>query len=133
MVLILSACDPLTGREGARSHTLILPKRHAIGQGWIADNTASKDWGHSFPFRKVAAGSLMGLTTKPTMKSDDTKNRKLTNSAIATLFMVAGGLIDTYGEKALQHIKGWLENQAEEARMRARTQEAEIRNVAEGH
>ena len=54
------------------------------------------------------------------MKTDDTKN-KLTNTAIATLFMVAGGLIDTYGEKGLQHIKGWLENQAEEARRRART------------
>ena len=67
------------------------------------------------------------------MKNDDTKNRKLANTAIATLLTVAGGLIDTYGEKGLQHIKGWLENQAEEARRRARTQEAEICEVAEGH
>jgi hypothetical protein len=75
----------------------------------------------------------MGLTTKPTMKSDDTKNRKITNTAIATLFMVAGGLIDTYGEKCVQQIKGWLENQEEEARKRARTHEAEIRDVSDGH
>lgn len=67
------------------------------------------------------------------MKTDDTKNRKLTNTAIATLFMVAGGLLDTYGEKSLQHIKGWLAYQAEEARNRARTHEADIRDVAEGH
>jgi len=65
------------------------------------------------------------------MKTDDTK-KKLTNTAIATLFMVAGDLIDTYGEKSLQHIKVWLENQAEEARRRARTHEAEIHDVAGG-
>ena len=67
------------------------------------------------------------------MKTNDTTTHKLTNAAIATLFMVAGGLIDTYGEKGLQHIKGWLQNRAEEARRRARTHEAEIRDVAEGH
>jgi len=67
------------------------------------------------------------------MKTDDFNNSKLTNTAIATLFMVTGGLIDTYGEKGLQHIKGWLENQAEEARKRARTHEAEIRDITEGH
>ena len=67
------------------------------------------------------------------MKTDDTKNRKLANTAIATLLTVAGGLIDTYGEKGLRHIKSWLESQAEEARKRARTHEAEIREVAEGH
>ena len=75
----------------------------------------------------------MGLTTKPIMKTDDKKNHKVTNTAIATLFMVAGGLIDTYGEKGLKQLKGWLANQAEEARRRARTQEAEIREVAGGN
>jgi len=75
----------------------------------------------------------MGLTTKPTMKTDDTKTRKLTNTAIATLFMVAGGLIDTYGEKGLRQIKSWLATQADEARRRARTHEADIRDVAEVH
>lgn len=99
----------------------------------VVRTTATKDWGQSFPFREVAARYSMGWTTKPTMKTDDTKNRKLTNTAIATLFMVVGGLIDTYGEKGLQQLKGWLANQAEEARRRARTQEAEIREVAEGH
>jgi len=49
------------------------------------------------------------------------------------LLTVAGGLIDTYGEKSLQQLKGWLENQAEKARKRARTHEAEIREVTEGH
>ncbi len=67
------------------------------------------------------------------MKTDDTKNSKLTNTAIATLFLVAGGLIDTYGAKGLQQIKVWLGNQAEEARKRARTHEADIQDVAEGH
>ena len=75
----------------------------------------------------------MDWTTKPTMKTDDTKNRKLTITAIATLFMVVGGLIDTYGEKGLQQIKGWIGKQAQGARNRAMTQEAEIRNVTEGH
>lgn len=60
------------------------------------------------------------------MKTDDTKNRKLANTAIATLFMVAGGLIDTYGERGLQQIKSWLAAQADEAKRRARTHEAEI-------
>ncbi len=41
MVLFLSAYDPLTGREGARRHTLNLPKRHAIRQEGIAENTAT--------------------------------------------------------------------------------------------
>ena len=67
------------------------------------------------------------------MKTDDTKTRKLTNTAIATLFMVAGGLIDTYGEKGLRQIKSWLATQADEARRRARTHEADIRDVAEVH
>ncbi len=94
---------------------------------------ATKDWGQSFPFRKVEALYFMDCTTKPTMKTDDSKSRKLTNTAIATLFMVAGGLVDTYGEKGLQCFKAWMKKQAEEARKRARTQEAEIREVAEGH
>jgi hypothetical protein len=75
----------------------------------------------------------MGWTTKANVKTYHTKNRTLTNTAIATLFMVAGGLIDTYGEKGLQHIKGWLENLAEEARNRARTHNAAIRDVTLGH
>ena len=75
----------------------------------------------------------MGLTTKPTMKNDDTKNLKLPNTAIATGFMVARDLLETYGEKGLQRIKGWLESQAEEARKRARTHKAEIREVVNGH
>lgn len=67
------------------------------------------------------------------MKTYDTKNRRLTNTAIATMFTVVGGLLETYGEKGLQHIKDWLQNRAEEARLRARTHEAEIRDVTEGH
>jgi hypothetical protein len=66
------------------------------------------------------------------MKTDETKNHNLTNTAIATFYMVAGGLIDTYGEKGLQQIKGWLAKRAEEARKRARTQQAEIREVSGG-
>ena len=67
------------------------------------------------------------------MKTDDTKSRRLTNTAIATVFMVTSGLLDRYGEKCLQHIKGWFDSQAEEAKKRARTHNAEIRVVAEGH
>ncbi len=73
----------------------------------------------------------MGLTIKPTMKTDDTKNRKLTNTAIAILFMVAGGLIDTHGERGLQQNKSWLAAQVDEAKRRAITHEAEIHEVAE--
>jgi hypothetical protein len=94
-------------------------------------------WGQSFPFRKLAAGYWMEWTTKPTMttkpgmNTDDTKNRKLANTALATFLTVAGGLIDTYGEKGVRQIKEWIEKQAQGARNRAMTQEAEIRNVTD--
>ena len=40
-------------------------------------NTATKDWGQSFPFRNVAARYLMGWTTKPAMKTDRNRKQKM--------------------------------------------------------
>ena len=67
------------------------------------------------------------------MKTDDMMNRKLANTAIATGFMVPRDLLETYGDKGIQRIKDWLESQAEEARKRAKTYEAEVQKVAKGH